>query len=105
MIISTTDKIEGYPVKQYLGIVSSEAIVGANFVKDFMAGMRDFFGGRSKTYEKTLKEATETAIHELEQRAEEMGGNAVVGIKVDYETVGAQGSMLMVCCVGTVVII
>jgi hypothetical protein len=105
MILSTTPTLEGKPIKQYLGIVTGETIIGANAIKDFMAGLTDFFGGRSTTYEKVLIEAKETAIKELEERATRLGANAIVGIDLDYETVGQNGGMLMVTVSGTAVII
>ena len=105
MILSTTPTLEGKPIKQYLGIVTGETIIGANAIKDFMAGLTDFFGGRSTTYEKVLIEAKETAIKELEERATRLGANAIVGIDLDYETVGQNGGMLMVTVRGTAVVI
>ncbi|MCG2652272.1 heavy metal-binding domain-containing protein [Alloprevotella tannerae] len=105
MILTTTPTIEGYPVKQYLGIVASETIIGANVFRDIMAGLRDFFGGRSSSYEEVLKKAKDTALQELQERATAMGANAVIGIDLDYETVGANGSMLMVTASGTAVVI
>ncbi len=105
MILSTTPTLEGKPIKQYLGIVTGETIIGANAIKDFMAGLTDFFGGRSTTYEKVLIEAKETAIKELEERAARLGANAIVGIDLDYETVGQKGGMLMVTVSGTAVVI
>ena len=105
MILTTTPTIEGYPVKQYLGIVASETIIGANVFRDIMAGLRDFFGGRSSSYEEVLKKAKDTALQELQERAPAMGANAVIGIDLDYETVGANGSMLMVTASGTAVVI
>jgi hypothetical protein len=105
MILSTTPTLEGKPIKQYLGIVTGETIIGANAIKDFMAGLTDFFGGRSTTYEKVLIEAKETAIKELEERATRLGANAIVGIDLDYETVGQNGGMLMVTVSGTAVVI
>ena len=105
MILTTTPTIEGQPIKQYLGIVTSETIIGANAIKDFMAGLTDFFGGRSTTYEKVLIEAKESALAELQQRAVQKGANAIVGIDLDYETVGANGGMLMVTVSGTAVVI
>lgn len=105
MILTTTPTIEGYPVKQYLGVVASETIIGANVFRDIMAGLRDFFGGRSSSYEEVLKKAKDTALQELQERATAMGANAVIGIDLDYETVGANGSMLMVTASGTVVVI
>ncbi len=105
MILSTTPTLEGRPIKEYKGIVTGETIIGANAIKDFMAGLTDFFGGRSTTYEKVLIEAKETALAELQQRAAAMGANAVVGIDLDYETVGSGGGMLMVTASGTAVVI
>ena len=105
MILTTTPTIEGQPIKQYLGIVTSETIIGANAIKDFMAGLTDFFGGRSSTYEKVLIEAKDSALAELQQRAVQKGANAIVGIDLDYETVGADGGMLMVTVSGTAVVI
>ena len=105
MILTTTPTIEGQPIKQYLGIVTSETIIGANAIKDFMAGLTDFFGGRSSTYEKVLIEAKDSALAELQQRATQKGANAIVGIDLDYETVGATGGMLMVTVSGTAVVI
>lgn len=105
MILSTTPTIEGHTIKEYKGIVTGETIIGANFIKDFCAGIRDFFGGRSGSYEKVLREAKDTAMQEMMDRANEMGCNAVVGIDLDYETVGQSGSMLMVTCSGTGVVI
>ena len=96
MILTTTPTIEGYPVKQYLGVVASETIIGANVFRDIMAGLRDFFGGRSSSYEEVLKKAKDTALQELQERAAALGANAVIGIDLDYETVGSNGSMLMV---------
>lgn len=105
MIVTTTHLIEGHPVRQYLGVVSSETIIGANAVRDFMANLRDFFGGRSGAYEEVLREGKETALRELQERAQQMGANAIVGVDLDYETVGASGSMLMVTASGTAVVI
>lgn len=105
MTLSTTPTLEGNPIRQYLGVVTAESIVGANFVKDFMANVRDFFGGRSGAYEGVLIEAREIVLKELEERASRMGANAVVGISLDYEAVGASGSMLMVVASGTAVVV
>ena len=105
MIFSTTPTLEGHPIREYRGVVTGETIVGANVFKDFMAGIRDFFGGRSGTYEKVLRDAKETAMSEMAERAEAMGCNAVVGIDIDYETVGEHGSKLKVTCSGTAVVI
>lgn len=105
MLITTTPTIEGRPIQEYRGIVSGEVIIGANVFKDFMAGLRDFFGGRSGSYEKVLIEAKEAALKEMTGRAEAMRANAVVGVDFDYETLGQGGSMIMVACSGTAVVI
>lgn len=105
MIITTTPTIEGHPVREYKGVVTGETIIGANVIKDFMASLTDFFGGRSGQYEKVLIEAKDTAMREMMQRAQQMGANAIVGIDIDYETVGQSGSMLMVSTSGTAVVI
>ena len=105
MILTTTPTLEGHPIREYRGVVTGETIIGANAIKDFMAGMRDFFGGRSKSYESVLREAKDTAMREMAERAQQMGCNAVVGIDIDYETVGQSGSMLMVTCSGTGVVL
>lgn len=105
MLITTTPTIEGRPIQEYRGLVNGEVIIGANFVKDFMAGVRDFFGGRSGSYEKVLIEAKEAALKEMQSRAEDLRANAIVGVDFDYETIGASGSMLMVACSGTAVVI
>ncbi|MXY26158.1 MAG: heavy metal-binding domain-containing protein [Acidobacteria bacterium] len=103
MIMTTTPAIEGRTIHQYHGIVTGEAIVGANIVKDFFAGIRDIVGGRSAAYEQELQKAREIALKELREAAERQGGNAVVGIDLDYEVVGQGGSMLMVSVSGTAV--
>ena len=103
MLLTTTNTVEGRPIQQYLGIVTSEAIIGANIVKDIFAGIRDIVGGRSGTYERVIEEARMNALAELEQKAVEMGANAVVAIDLDFETIGANGSMLMVVATGTAV--
>ena len=105
MILTTTPTIEGRPILEYKGIVSGETIIGANVFKDFMASLTDFFGGRSGAYEKVLIEGKETALKEMRQRAEALGANAIVGIDLDYETIGQSSSMLMVSCNGTAVVI
>ena len=105
MIISTTPTLEGYPVRQYLGVVTGETIVGANLFKDFMANIRDIVGGRAGSYEKVLLEAKDTSLAEMSRRAEALGANAILGVDIDYETVGQNGSMLMVATSGTAVII
>lgn len=103
MLLTTTNTIEGRPVQQYLGIVTAEAIIGANIFKDLFAGIRDIVGGRSGTYERVIEEARTNALQELEMKAQQMGANAVVGIDLDFETVGSGGSMLMVVATGTAV--
>ena len=105
MIISTTPTLEGYSVRQYLGVVTGETIVGANLFKDFMANIRDIVGGRAGSYEKVLIEAKDTSLAEMSRRAEALGANAILGVDIDYETVGQNGSMLMVATSGTAVII
>lgn len=105
MILSSTPTIEGHPILEYKGIVTGETIIGANFMKDFFAGIRDIIGGRSGSYEKVLREAKDTALSEMQDRASQLGANAIVGIDIDYETVGQSGSMLMVAVSGTAVII
>ena len=104
-MLSTTPTLDGHPICEYRGVVTGETIIGANFVKDFMAGVRDFFGGRSGSYEKVLREAKDTAMREMVERAQALGCNAVVGIDLDYETIGSNASMLMVICSGTGVVI
>ncbi len=105
MIFSTTPTLEGYTIREYRGVVTGETIIGTNFLKDFMASLHDFFGGRSSSYEKVLREAKDTAMNEMAERAGELGCNAIVGIDLDYETVGQNGSMLMVTCSGTAVVV
>ena len=103
MLVTTTNTIEGKRISRYFGIVSGETIIGANVFRDFMAGIRDFFGGRSGSYEKVLREAKETALQEMQQQAQLMGTNAIIGVDLDYETVGE--SMLMVTAAGTAVLL
>jgi uncharacterized protein YbjQ (UPF0145 family) len=105
MIMSTTPTIEGQTIREYKGVVTGETIIGANVFKDFFAGIRDIIGGRSGSYEKVLREAKDTSLSEMQDRAREMGANAIVGIDIDYETVGQNGSMLMVATSGTAVVI
>ena len=101
MIITTTPSIEGRPIRDYMGIVTGEAILGANLFKDFGASIRDVVGGRSAGYEKDLKKARETALAEMQEVAEALGANAIVGVDLDYETL--KGTMLMVTASGTAV--
>lgn len=103
MILTTTNTLETCQVKEYLGIVTGETIIGANIVKDFFAGIRDIVGGRSGSYEKVLREAKDTALKEMEEQAQSLGATAVIGIDLDYETVGPNGGMLMVTASGTAV--
>ena len=105
MILSTTPQIEGRPIREYKGVVTGETIIGANMFKDFFAGIRDIIGGRAGSYEKVLREGKDTSLNEMIERAQAMGANAIVGIDIDYETVGANGSMLMVATSGTAVVI
>jgi uncharacterized protein YbjQ (UPF0145 family) len=102
MILTTTPSIENKQVFEYVGIVSGEAILGANIFKDFFAGIRDVVGGRSAAYEKELTKARQIALKELEEQATGLGADAIVGIDLDYETIG-QGSMLMVTASGTAI--
>ena len=103
MIITTTNTVEGRPVQQYLGIVTGEAILGANVFKDLFAGIRDIVGGRSGAYEQELRRARDIALSEMAQQAGERGANAVIGVDLDYETIelGNGGGMLMVTASGT----
>ena len=103
MMLSTTNTIEGSPVKDYLGIVTGETIIGANIFKDFFASIRDIVGGRSSSYEKVLREAKDTALKEMTENASKLGAIANIGIDLDYETVGKNGGMLMVTASGTAV--
>ena len=103
MIHTTTPTVEGQSIRKYHGVVTGEAILGANIFKDIFAGIRDIVGGRSAAYERELQKAREIAFQELSERATAMGANAVVGIDIDYETVGVNGSMLMVSVSGTAV--
>jgi uncharacterized protein YbjQ (UPF0145 family) len=103
MLITTTNTVEGHRILAYKGLVAGEAILGANLFRDLFASVRDIVGGRSGAYEKVLNDARETAIAELADRAAAIGANAVIGVDIDYETVGQNGSMLMVTAAGTAV--
>lgn len=103
MLVTTTPNIEGKKIVEYYGLVSGEAIMGANLFKDLFASITDIVGGRSGTYEKELRTAKDTAVAEMCQQAQTMGANAVIGVDLDYETVGRDGSMLMVTASGTAV--
>lgn len=105
MLITTTPSVEGKTITRYCGVVAGEAILGANLFKDIFAGIRDLVGGRSGTYERELQKAREIALQELQDRARELGANAVVGIDLDYEVIGQNGSMLMVSASGTAVVL
>ena len=101
MLLTTTSTIEGKEIEQYYGLVSGETIIGANIVRDFLAGIRDIVGGRSGSYAQVLREAKQGCLKEITAQAQAMGANAIIGIDLDYETVG--GSMLMVTAAGTAV--
>jgi uncharacterized protein YbjQ (UPF0145 family) len=103
MLVTTTNTVEGHRVIEYKGLVAGEAILGANLFRDLFASVRDIVGGRSGSYERVLSDARNTAIEDLKARAKELGANAVIGIDIDYETVGSNGSMLMVTAAGTAV--
>lgn len=103
MIITTTPTLEGRPIQTYLGLVNGEVITCINFIKDFAAGLTNFFGGRSGSYENELIEARKKALEEMQVRAENLGADAIVGVDIDFEVLGAEGTMLMVVASGTAV--
>lgn len=103
MIVTTTPSVEGQTITRYHGVVTGEAILGAHMFRDLFAGIRDIVGGRSGSYEKSLREAREVALKELEDEARSRGADAVVGVDLDYEVIGEKGSMLMVSASGTAV--
>ena len=105
MLIVTTPGLEGHKIIKYLGLVTGEAILGANIFRDFLAGITDIVGGRAGAYEEELVKAKEVALREMAERAQALGANAVVGVDLDYETVGQGGSMLMVSVSGTAVVV
>ncbi len=105
MLITTTTNVEGRRVREYRGLVMGEAILGANVFRDFFAGIRDIVGGRSGGYEKALRQAREIALEDMQDEATRLGANAVIGVDIDYETVGDKGSMLMVSASGTAVVL
>ena len=105
MLVTTTPTIEGRKITKYCGIVAGEAILGANLFKDVFAGIRDLVGGRSATYERELQQAREMALEEMQQKAAELGANAVVGVDLDYEVLGQANGMLMVSASGTAVVV
>ena len=104
IILTTTSVIEGKPVSRYLGIVTGEAIIGANIFRDLFASVRDIVGGRSATYERGLAEARELALDEMRQKAVALGANAVIAVDLDYEVMGQGNGMLMVSASGTAVV-
>jgi uncharacterized protein YbjQ (UPF0145 family) len=103
MLMSTTPTLEGKPIRDYLGVVNGEAIIGANIFKDLFASIRNVVGGRAGSYERTLADARQVALEEMQDAAAKLGANAVVGIDVDYEVLGQDNGMLMVCVSGTAV--
>ena len=105
MIITTTPNIEGRRINRYLGVVTGEAIMGANVFRDLFAGIRDIVGGRAGAYEKELKKAREIAFEEMEEEADQLGANAVVAVDIDYEVLGEKSGMLMVSVSGTAVVV
>jgi uncharacterized protein YbjQ (UPF0145 family) len=105
MLVTTTNTVEGAKIREYAGVVSGEVIFGANVLRDFMAGIRDIVGGRADAYEQTLREAREAAMGEMIAEATRLGANGVIGVDIDYETVGSSGSMLLVSASGTAVIL
>ena len=105
MIVTTTPSIEGHPITRYLGIVTGEAIVGANVFRDLFARVRDIVGGRAGAYEHTLSDARQTALDEMIEAAGKLGATAVVGVDLDYEVLGAENGMLMVTASGTAVVL
>lgn len=105
MLITTTQTIEGRKITKYYGIVTGEAIIGANFIKDIFASITDIVGGRSGAYERALREAKDIAIKEMQENARSLGGNAVIAVDLDYENIGKNGGMLMVSASGTAVVL
>src|SRR5262245_9615723 len=105
MLISTTSTLDGKRITKYLGLVTGEAILGANIFRDIFAGIRDIVGGRSAAYEQELRKAKDIAIREMSEQAAAVGANAIVGVDLDYENVGQSGGMLMVSATGTAVVI
>jgi uncharacterized protein YbjQ (UPF0145 family) len=103
MLVTTTNTIEGRRIVEYKGLVAGEAILGANLFRDLFASIRDIVGGRSGAYEKVLNDARQTAVGEMTDKAAALGANAVIGVDLDYETIGSNGSMLMVTAAGTAV--
>lgn len=105
LLLSTTPSLEGRPIRQYLGLVHGETILGANLFRDILASIRDLVGGRARAYEATLERAREMALQELSRRARLLGADAVVGVRIDVEVLGQAGGMLMACASGTAVLL
>jgi uncharacterized protein YbjQ (UPF0145 family) len=105
MLVTTTPTVDGHRIREYLGVVCGEAVLGANVFRDFFAGIRDIVGGRSAAYEKELRKARQIALDELTEAAHELGANAVVGVDIDYETLGQANGMFMVSVSGTAVVV
>ncbi|MCF2444677.1 heavy metal-binding domain-containing protein [Dyadobacter sp. CY345] len=103
MLVTTTPNIEGKKIIKYIGLVNGEAIIGANVVKDFLGSIRDVVGGRSGSYEQALREAKSIALREMMEQAQRLGAHAIIGVDLDFETIGGNGSMLMVSANGTAV--
>jgi uncharacterized protein YbjQ (UPF0145 family) len=103
MILSTTEELQGYEITEYLGLVAGEVVSGANIVRDMMATVTDFVGGRSAAYEEELGKSRESALREITDRARRMGADGVVGLQLDFEVIGGRGAMIMVTAVGTAV--
>ena len=105
MIITTTNSLEGKKIREYRGVITGEAILGANLFRDLFAGLRDIVGGRSASYEKELRKARDIAFQELEDAAQQLGANAVIGVDIDYEVLGKDNGRLMVSVSGTAVVV
>ena len=105
MVITTTPTVEGHPIREYKGLVTGETILGTNIFRDFFAGIRDIVGGRSSSYEQVLVKGKETAVREMADRARSLGANAIVGVDIDYESIGGESALLMVAVSGTAVVI
>ncbi|WP_029042638.1 heavy metal-binding domain-containing protein [Cucumibacter marinus] len=103
MLLSTTDTLQGFEITDYLGLVTGETIMGANILRDVMGTVTDYVGGRAAAYEESLGQARDVSIEEMRDRAQVLGADAIVGVSMDYETVGSRGAMLMVTCSGTAV--
>lgn len=104
MLITTTSTLQDKKITEYLGLATGEAIIGANIFRDFFAGIRDIVGGRSGSYERALRDAKDIALKEMQEEAKKLGANAVIGVDLDYETVGKESGMLMVTASGTAIV-